>query len=470
MNLPESFTSYTKALIGDGLFGKLLHGLTDEEPPASIRINGMKHHIHDEDTSRQAIPWCEYGMYLDKRPAFTFDPLFHAGHYYVQEASSMFLHHILKSYISSPVIMLDMCAAPGGKSTTAMGALPEGSTLIANEPVRQRSQILAENIQKWGNPGTIVTNNYPKDFAKSGMVFDVILCDVPCSGEGMFRKDEDAVREWSTQNVENCRNLQREIVAQAWKCLSEGGLLVYSTCTFNAKENEENVKWISEELGAEILPVAIEEQWGITGSLLKGFQKPVYRFLPGVTKGEGLFMAALRKNGQKETATSIGKKKNKKEKKERNNGIKSAQLATSWLTAPDNFNIAQSGNTLTAIPKPMAGIYATASEKLKVIHAGVTLGTIKGKDIIPAQGLALSTEFNTAAFPSVELSYSDALRYLRKEALSLPEDTPQGFVVMTYHGTPLGFSKNIGNRANNLYPQEWKIKSARIPDNDVSPL
>lgn len=470
MNLPESFTNYTKALLGNELFNTLLKGLTDGQPPTSIRINAKKHSMTDIQENAEPVPWCEYGLYLDRRPAFTFDPLLHAGHYYVQEASSMFLHHVLKSHVSFPVTMLDMCAAPGGKSTTAIGALPEGSMLVANEPVRQRAQILAENIQKWGKPEVIVTNNYPKDYATAGMTFDVILCDVPCSGEGMFRKDENAISEWNTQNVENCRNLQREIVSEAWKCLREGGILIYSTCTFNAKENEENVKWISEELEAEILPVGIEDTWGITGSQLKGFQEPVYRFMPGMTKGEGLFMAVMRKKNGKDIPEPCGKRKKSKEKKDRNNGTKSMASAASWLKDSTGFNIIQCGSTILAIPNTMADMYSQAAERLRVIHAGVALGTIKGKDLIPAHCLALSQAFNAAAFPTVELGYSEALQYLRKEALTLPHGTPTGFVTMTYRGTPLGFSKNIGNRANNLYPQEWKIKSGHVPDDGMSPL
>jgi len=309
------------------------------------------------------LPWCPLGFYLTSRPQFTFDPLFHAGCYYVQEAASMFIDHVLRQYVRRPVEMLDLCAAPGGKSTAALGALPQGSVLVSNEPVRQRCQVLRENIEKWGYPNCEVTNLYPADFRKNGRQFDVILCDVPCSGEGMFRKDPAAVGEWSLQNVEKCWRLQRDIVSEAWQCLRPGGLLIYSTCTFNTKENEENLQWILQTFEADILPLDTKPEWGITGSLLEGFDAPVYRFIPGLTRSEGLFMAVVRK----------------------------------------------------------------------------------------------------AAEPRVELSYNQAIAYLRGEALLLPADVPQGLVTLTFMGQALGQAKNLGGRANNLYPKPWRIKSTYIP-------
>ena len=210
----------------------------------------------------------------------------------------MFLWQVLTSYLlpltSKLSSALDLCAAPGGKSTLLRSLLPEDCMLVSNEPMRNRYQVLAENVQKWGYPNHAVTNLYPRDFVKSKQHFDLILCDVPCSGEGMFRKDPATIAEWSPKNVERCWQLQREIVCDAWKCLNDGGLLIYSTCTFNTKENEENVRWFMEELGAEVLSVPIKLEWNITGSLLEGFTEPVYRFIPGITRGEGLFMAIMR--------------------------------------------------------------------------------------------------------------------------------------------------------------------------------
>ena len=447
MILPDSFSNYTSSLMGEQLYSCFLQGL-QAIPPVSVRMNRSK--CDDVPEGGILVPWCDCGYYLGERPAFTFDPLLHAGYYYVQEASSMFVHHVLRQYVDKPVRMLDMCAAPGGKSTAALGALPAGSTLMSNEPVRARAQILAENIQKWGNPNVIVTNNYPKDYARSGLLFDVILCDVPCSGEGMFRKDEGAVAEWSVQNVENCRQLQREIVEEAWQCLEPGGLLIYSTCTFNAKENEENVAWICENLGAEALPVDIKAEWGIRESLVKDINLPVCRFIPGCTQGEGLFMAVLRK-------TSDEYKRGGKHGKIK--PLKADSSISKCLLNPEEFVFYAHGNDVIAVPKCINSQYDTAAQSLKIIHAGIKMGTVKGKDFIPDQSLALSTALNRNAFALAELDYGQAINYLRRDAISLPQETARGFVLLTYKDAPLGFVKNIGNRVNNMYPQEWRIRT-----------
>ena len=485
--LPADFIKYTQALMGDKLYHQLEQGILEVEPPVSIRLNPFKCK-EGEDAEGEPIPWCPAtGRYLSARPNFTFDPLLHAGKYYVQEASSMFVDLVIRQLVHHPVMMLDLCAAPGGKSTAVRAALPEGSLLFSNEPMRTRSQILAENIQKFGHPDMIVTNNYPRDYKKSKLQFDVILTDVPCSGEGMFRKDDGAIEEWSLQNVDNCWHLQREIVADIWNCLKPGGILIYSTCTFNAHEDEENIAWICEELGAE--PIAlqdIEDSWNITGNLLnqentgnleasdaignlKASDIPVYRFLPGKTRGEGIFLAVLRKEGEAESDSK--KKENKKEKKRKDkkgNKAKAPEIPKGWLKEEDSFtSITQEDakeNALYAIPSAWKDTYETAKQSLKVMHAGIKLATSKGKDWIPDQSLALSIALNPETFPQVELSYEDAIRYLRKEAVNLPADTPKGYVLVTYHNIPLGWEKNIGNRANNLYPQEWKIKSTHVPE------
>lgn len=467
--LPENFVSYTRDLLGDTLFEIFSEALSDE-PTVSIRLNPWKR--AGSPKGAEPVPWCDLGYYLDSRPAFTFDPLLHAGCYYVQEASSMFVAHVLRQYVGSPALVLDLCAAPGGKSTAALASLPTGSMLVSNEPVRQRAQILSENMQKWGNPNTIVTNNYPRDYARLGLQFDIILCDVPCSGEGMFRKDSGAISEWSAQNVESCRLLQREIVASAWQCLRPGGLLVYSTCTLNAGENEENVLWACEELGAEAVSVDISAEWGIRGSLVEGAGIPVYRFIPGLTRGEGLFMAVLKKQGEALSAAATDRKKaGARQTVRRNHDKKTATQAKvgltqamSWLDNPDGFALRTSGDSIAAIPDRLAWVYDKISPALRVVSAGVTLGRVKGRDIVPDQSLALSTALRPDAFPMVRLTYAQAVAFLRKEAIELPDDTPHGFVLVSYRGAALGFVKNIGPRCNNLYPAEWKIKSAHVPE------
>ena len=389
VQLPADFVAETRRIMGDERYNRFV-GAFDEEAPTSIRVNpriAIDHGPWTIDHSDSQVPWCSEGYYLADRPQFTFDPLLHAGCYYVQEASSMFVTHVLRQSGDCPQSALDLCAAPGGKSTALRSVLPADCVLISNEPMGNRAQILLENVTKWGAPNHIVTNNYPRDFRKAKLKFDFILCDVPCSGEGMFRKDPNAISEWSAQNVEKCWQLQREIVADAWECLNPGGLLIYSTCTYNTKENEENIRWILDTYDAQVLDIPVDSSWNITGSLLDGFHEPVYRFIPGITRGEGLFVCALRKAGSSE-------------------------------------------------PKP----FNAKKLQLKVLEA----------------------EFEKSDV-CVDVDFAEALKYLRGEALVLPPDTPRGIVTITYQGQPLGPVKNIGNRANNLYPKAWRIKSTHLP-------
>lgn len=414
MVLPTDFESYTKQLMGESLYAQFADAL-DREAPASIRVNPFKTTTAVPAEGCERVPWCRYGHYLGGRLAFTFDPLMHAGAYYVQEAASMFVDLVTRQVAAdgSPMTVLDMCAAPGGKSTCVMGALPQGSVMFSNEPVRSRAMVLAENITKFGKEGMTVTNNYPKDYRKSGMVFDMVLADVPCSGEGMFRKDPGAVAEWSTANVAKCAKLQREIVADAWHCLRPGGIMIYSTCTFNAHEDEENAAWIANELGADFVEVDISSGWGITGALTGNF--PAYRFIPGVSRSEGLFVTVLRKHGDGKASAA---------------GELSRQ----------------------------------AAKALNVVYDGVRKPIIKGKQAVPDHSEAMACALSSDRYPMAELTYRQAIDYLRRESLQLPDGTPRGIVLVTYRNVPLGFVKNLGSRANNLYPQEWRIKSTHVPD------
>ena len=405
VQLPADFVAETRRIMGDERYNRFV-GAFDEEAPVSIRVNpriAIDHGPWTMDHSDSQVPWCDEGYYLNDRPQFTFDPLLHAGCYYVQEASSMFVTHILRNVqwsMFNVQCALDLCAAPGGKSTALRSVLPDDCVLISNEPMGNRAQILLENVTKWGAPNHIVTNNYPRDFRKSKLKFDLILCDVPCSGEGMFRKDPNAISEWSAQNVEKCWQLQREIVADAWECLTPGGLLIYSTCTYNTKENEENIRWILDTYDAQVLDIPVDPSWNITGSLLDGFNEPVYRFIPGITRGEGLFVCALRKVSRKDE------------------GGRSKEISSADIIKNKN---------------------------LKVLDPGILLPP---SSLLP---------------PKVDVDYAEALKYLRGEALVLPPDTPRGIVTITYQGQALGPAKNIGNRANNLYPKPWRIKSTHLP-------
>ena len=471
MQLPNEFITQMRTLLGSDRAQRLFDGLS-EEPVTAVRVNSKCGGLAPAQTASR-VPWCDRGWILEKRPNFTFDPLFHAGCYYVQEASSMFLHRVLSTYVDKPVMMLDMCAAPGGKTTVALDALPQGSMVVCNEPIKLRAQILAENIQKWGASGVMVTNNYPEQFADTPLLFDVILCDVPCSGEGMFRKDAEAVAGWSRQRVTQCAQLQREIVQTIWGQLRDGGMMIYSTCTFNTLENEENVRWIAEELGAEVLSVPVDESWQILPSLLPHYDAPVYRFLPGYTKGEGLFMAVLKKHGEEpcvmDSATVGNMKKESGKARKNKSGVatdsRQEETVKRWLKRSDHFVLRTLGDEVMALPHPLADHYDRAMRRgLKVLSAGVPVARIKGRDLVPHHALALSGEAASDAFPLVAVDYVTAVDFLRCEAVALPEGAPKGFVQLTYRGVPLGYCKNIGSRANNLYPREWRIKSTHIPE------
>ena len=413
MVFPKEFTEYTSLLFGEERWQRYLASV-DEPVPVSIRYNPFKVGMTEEMTGlfseHTLVPWCRNAYWLRQRPLFTTDPFFHAGRYYVQEAGSMFLDEVLRQHITSSVAMLDLCAAPGGKSTLARAALPAGSLLFANEPDRRRANILLENIQKQGHPDVVVTNNYPHHYARTKLLFDVILADVPCSGEGLFRRDPKAVAEWSVTNVQKCATLQRQIITDIWDRLRPGGLLVYSTCTFNLHENEENILYICEELGADVVSVEIGDDWGITPSLHPQFDGPVYRFIPGTSRSEGLFMAVLRKHGDSCIALL------KREK------------------------------------------MLSQCKGLNVMYDGVPREEQRGKAFVPSHAEALSLSLDRTKYAECKVSLDDALRYLHHETLTLAADVPRGYVLLTYKNIPIGFVKNIGNRANNLYPKEWAIR------------
>ncbi|MDR1632778.1 MAG: RsmB/NOP family class I SAM-dependent RNA methyltransferase [Dysgonamonadaceae bacterium] len=435
MQLPEAFISQTKTLLGKewDAFEQSLH----QERPTSVRLNPQK---TDNDFLRQTVfevespvAWASNAYYLRSRPVFTLDPLFHAGCYYVQEASSMFLEHFIKSYVRKPVIALDLCAAPGGKSTHLSAILPEGSLLVANEAIRSRANILSENLIKWGNPQTVVTNNYPANIGRLEAFFDVIVCDLPCSGEGMFRKDPGAITEWSVRNVKLCAERQRQIISDIFPALKPGGILIYSTCTYNREENEDNIDRICREFEAELL------------------EEP-RRFMPHKTKGEGFFIAALRKGNEMECSSVIADLTH-------NPKTIGNHPFFQWLSKPGDYAFFSENNTFFAFPVNHYKAYLFLKKSLRIVSTGVILGKIKGKDLIPNHALAMSTALSEKAFPRWDLDRETALKYLRKEALqNIPAEIPPGFVIVAYHNQPLGFIKNIGTRANNLYPQEWRIR------------
>ena len=390
--LPKDFVRLMHEHYDAATADALIEALCTTEPEVSVRLNPRKLSADEVlacNPGLEPVPWCPDAFYLKERPPFTFDPLLHAGAYYVQEASSMYIASLplplrREGTGEAPLLALDLCAAPGGKSTLLQSLLPEGSLLISNEPVPKRARILSENMQKWmtGQPGSaprvVVTQNYPADFGSLTGRVDILLVDAPCSGEGMFRKDEQARQEWSMDSVRMCQQRQRDILGDIWHVLKPGGLLIYSTCTFNRLEDEDNARWICGEMG---------------GSLLHE-----RHFLPGRDRGEGFYVAAIR-NGK------------------------------------------------------------AMNEGRRTKREGSKLPLDPGSCLCPSS-LTLYSSLNTRAgddSPRIELSYPDALRYLRREALRI--EAPRGPVTLCYRGLALGQGKSVGSRINNLYPEAWRIRT-----------
>ncbi len=361
----------------------------------------------------------------------------------------MFVQQALEQYVDTNSIVLDLCAAPGGKSTLISEFLGHDGLLLSNEVVRQRVFVLSENIQKWGNGNTIVTHNTAAEYGeRCRHLFDCILVDAPCSGEGMFRKDEQARSEWSLKAVRQCAERQRSILMDVWDALKPGGILLYSTCTFNSEENEKNVEWAAETLGADILPVDYDPSWGIVAGPMG------YHFYPHKTKGEGFYLCVLRKH-EDEPYEPFHFKEPKQPKAVPHPEFLS-EMRT-WLQHPDEWAVRYVDRFATAYPIKYKELIDALSERLTCISTGFGLGEERGRGIAPQHSLSMAKDFRKEAFPNVALTLEQALAYLRTEALTLT-DVPLGLLLVTYEGVPLGFVKNVGNRQNNLYPNEWRIR------------
>ena len=447
MKLPAQFEDTMRQLLGDDYeaFRKALLG----EAAVSIRLNRNKCAATPD---YEPVLWATDGYYLKERPSFTFDPLLHAGCYYVQEASSMFVEQAVKQHLGAARVALDLCAAPGGKSTLLRSLLPDDCVLVSNEVMRPRAQVLAENITKWGHPRSIVTSNYPADFTPLGELFDLILVDAPCSGEGMFRKDAGAVEEWSPKNVQECVARQCEILDDVWDALKPGGVLIYSTCTFNQEENEQNVKWIIEELGAELLPIAYDPTWGIVEG------NPGYHFYPHKTKGEGFYLCAFRKHGLAigEVARPL-EKRLPKFKPQLIPRVEHEEVIKQWLQHSERWLFRQQDRFVLAYPAKYKELIEILSKQFICVSTGFGVCELRGKMPVPQHALAMAKALRKEAFREVELPLETALAYLRNEAIALP-NMPTEVLLVTYQGVPLGFVKNVGNHCNNLYPKEWRIR------------
>lgn len=359
----------------------------------------------------------------------------------------MFVGHVASHIVDitggTPLHVLDACAAPGGKTTALADALPAGSVVVANEYDRQRASVLAENIAKWGNPAVIVTQGDTSRFRKLRGTFDIILVDAPCSGEGMMRKDAQAVEQWSPALVAQCAARQKEILDNLVDCIAPGGFLIYSTCTFNRQENEEIVEWLTDSYGMQPVAVTVDPSWGIMATSAAGVT--CHRFLPSLVRGEGLFMAVMRVPGTHTPHRPADTR------------VKSIPEVSSWV--PSLVTL-KKGDTVFSLPPAALSLYKEIESKAaNILAPGVEIATVKGRDLIPAAPLALSTAIAPDAFPRVEVSREEALAFLRRDAVTLPSGTPRGHILLTFGRYPLGFVKNIGNRANNLYPANWRIRS-----------
>ena len=456
MNLHQQFLEEINSY-NDERFVGLIEALSST-PSISVRANKLKEICVPQNSRR--VKWCDEGWYLSSRESFTFDPMMHQGLYYVQDASSMIISHVIKELVKgneTPISYLDACAAPGGKTTTAIDALPANSLIVANEYVPNRAFVLVENVTKWGCPSIVVSKGDTARIKKLKGFFDIIAADVPCSGEGMFRKDVDAVEQWTSNLVEECVARQKEIVENLWSALCPGGYMIYSTCTFNRRENEEMIDYIVNELGASSVEINMLQEWNI----MTGVNTPhyCYRFLPHKVEGEGLFIAIVKKIDSNETVTI---KKNSKDKKNVKNKVnQNIDAVKTWVTN-GNFDFIIDRDNIVAFPTMWTDKLSVLKSHLDILHYGISLAQIKGKDYIPTQSLAMSKSLNVEAFEQFDVGYEIAISYLRREAIVL-ESAPRGYVLLTYKNKPLGFVKNLGNRANNLYPQEWKILSSHIP-------
>lgn len=452
MNLPEEFAKNMTKSLGEEY--PLFAASLDTPPPISVRLNPDK--TYPLDTTFKKVPWCETGYYINSRIPFTFDPLFHIGAYYVQEASSMFVGYILRQLIKDPVMLLDLCAAPGGKTTLALSSLPYGSFVVSNEYIPQRAAILLENAIKWGNPYSAVTNAAPSDYGQTRNAFDVIIADVPCSGEGMFRKDPAAISEWSLRNVANCVVRQRSIINDVWDSLRPGGLFIYSTCTYNTDENEDMAEYLCREKKCTPIEITYPSEWNITRQL-KG-SVPVYRFFPHKTTGEGFTVTVVQKPGMPEN------KKQKAFRREKNEAKIPAEIKK-LLETPESYKfMTLPGGAISAIPENVE-LPFKLSGNIKLLHAGITVAEPRGRDWMPHQSLLASRGYRLGTYPDIPLTISEARAYLRRE--SLPKTaTGRGYASVSYAGIPIGWVKQAGTRSNNLYPQEWKIRSSHTPADD----
>lgn len=447
--LPRRFIEMLSSLPGhEGV----AQALTTEVSPISIRLNPLKP-VDCADLSADIVPWEPNGRYLSERPQFTFHPGLYAGCFYVQDASSMITSEAIRRIIgdsSEPLLYLDACAAPGGKTTAALSVLPRGSFVLANEYAPDRCKALIENLERWGTGAYAVSRDDARNLGKIDAFFDIAAIDVPCSGEGMMRKNETAVTQWSEGLIESCAALQRQIADSVYEAVKPGGYLIYSTCTFNTKENEDNIRYIRDSLGAEPVDLRLDDFPGVLPGLDP--ELPSARFLPGKVRGEGQFIAVFRKPEADEAP-----------RLPRLASPKKAQRLPDWLNG-DFTAFAGKDGDLYAVPTQRAPFVSHLARTVNLVSPGMHCASTKGRDLVPAHGLATNVALRKDAFPAVEVDYPTAILFLRGETIKLSDGTPRGIVLLTHEGHSLGWAKNIGSRANNLVPASRRIRSDRKPD------
>ncbi len=453
--LPDAFESQMHALLGPAEFALLKEGL-ERPTQTSIRLNHKK--TVNISFPKRPIPWAKDGYFLEERPSFTGDPSFHAGAYYVQEASSMFISHILESQQIPKGVYLDLAAAPGGKSTLLSSYLGEEGLLVANEVIAARAQILKENLIKWGLGNTVVTNNDPEHFSPLEGFFDLVLVDAPCSGEGMFRKDPQARAEWSPDHVNLCAARQKRIVDKAGELVKGGGYLLYSTCTFNEKENEEILRFLTEEFAFEPVQIPLDPSWGIVETEVTTEEGTFYgyRFFPHKVAGEGFFITVLQRPEGAYTQEAPTTKEFKHHSLKRL-GEKESTVLEQELGGDGSGKFYLLQEAYFRINGSYARVVEKLAQVLSIRYFGVELGKKQGKEWIPSHEWALST-LPKNGFPQQELAIEEALDFLRKKEQSFAE-LPLGWVLLTYQNLPLGWIKNLGKRVNNYYPKEWRIRN-----------
>jgi 16S rRNA C967 or C1407 C5-methylase (RsmB/RsmF family)/NOL1/NOP2/fmu family ribosome biogenesis protein len=452
--IPEGFKAELLRTLGAEESARLIAAIEETKPEIGVRFNpakgGTRPTWMDNATP---VEWCRNGFRLPQRPNFTLTPQWHSGQFYVQEPASMVTESIVAEIAGdTPLRVLDLCAAPGGKTSAALSALPPGSLMVANEYVAARASILKENLERWGNADVIVTNGATDFLADASSMFDIIIADVPCSGEGMMRKDPDAAAQWSPGLVAQCAALQRKILSDAVDALRDGGYIIYSTCTFNRDEDESNVEWLCSEHGFN----TVELPW-LAGMRSTLTSKHCYRFAPHTTNSEGLFVSLLCKETDGTRGTKI---KARKQKSVDTKLIPWINTDSPSLGGNEQI-LFDHNSTLRMLSADYMPILSWLQERVRIVNAGVEVASAKAKGYVVEHGVLLSTVYRQGYFPEVELEENEALRYLARQNDPLPTETKKGFVAVTHAGLPLGWIKNLGNRYNNLYPANYRIRDTR---------